>query len=99
MKVSVIGDRFIWSSFFKEALEKYLSPIVGKLTCADDGCGGVCGDCGAVCGDDNCTSSEDCASCEADCGVCPTGCGDGTCAATESTTTCASDCWSPRASF
>lgn len=34
MRVTVIGDRFIWSSFFKEALEKYLSPIVGKLTYA-----------------------------------------------------------------
>jgi len=31
MKVTVIGDRFVWSSFFEEALEKHLSPIVGML--------------------------------------------------------------------
>ena len=34
MKVTVIGDRFIWSTFFKEAVALYLSPIVGRLTYA-----------------------------------------------------------------
>ena len=34
MKVTVIGDRFICSTFYKEAMDRYLSPIAGKITYA-----------------------------------------------------------------